>query len=149
MVRKSLFSKRHISINVSSGKTIFGLSNLSYTSSVNGLSGYTGLTTLMGESNCFNTYKGEYLVQRGSRGLWQVEIVPRFSSRYYMNLKMRYGCVVTVKDSTRKRNVWDLIYEDWLEPIIGEYIRSDEEQSMGLLIPQIIQVSEDQQNIVE
>lgn len=107
-----------------------------------GTAGNTRLRTILGNSRCFNSYKGEYHVQRGSRGLWQIEIVPQFSTRYYMNLNMRYGCVISVKDSNKTNNVWDPIYDDWLEPIVGEYTRSEEEQSIGLLTPRVIEVDE-------
>ncbi len=108
-----------------------------------GTSGRTSMDSLLGEKYCFNTYQGVFKVQRGSRGLWQVEIVPQFSSRYFMDLRMRYGCVLTVEDSTRQEDVWAHIHDSWMEEIIGEYTRSEEEQSLGLLQPQIIQVVEE------
>ena len=114
-----------------------------------GTSGYTSLSTLLGDRKCFNTYKGTYNVQRGSRGLWQVEIVPRFSSRYYLNLNMRYGAVVSAIDGSQTHNVWNPIYDDYLIPIVGEYVRPEDEQSMGGLVPTIIPVDEQLMRNVE
>ena len=55
---------------------------------------------------------------------------------------MRYGVVVSAIDSSRTQNVWDPIFDDYFEPIVGEIVRSEDEQNMGALIPTIIPVDE-------
>lgn len=104
-----------------------------------GTSSRTYLESILGNVKCFNTFKGEYFVERGSRGKWSLDIIPNFSQKELFDLKMRYGCVVTVKDSTKKNNIWDLINTDWLEELLGENAVDEQTQNIGLLRPIIVE----------
>jgi|GEM_PF-2288120 len=83
-----------------------------------GTGGSTKLKPIIGNDKCFTTYKGEYEIESGSRGLWMADIVPNFNTKYLYPLKMKYGCVVTVSDVNKNNDIWQVIYEHWLREII-------------------------------
>lgn len=99
----------------------------------------TALKNVIGDVKCFNTYKGIYEVEKGSRGNWIVDIIPNFSTPNLMDMKIRYGCIITIIDTTKSNDLWNFIHDDWLIDLIGEYPIDEAEQDIGYLKPIILE----------
>lgn len=54
-----------------------------------------------GDRRCISTYREIIPIQRGSRGIWNVDILPHFSS-LPINQTIKYGIVITVSSSTNE-----------------------------------------------
>lgn len=106
-----------------------------------GTGGRTEFVSLAGNQNCCNTYKGRFEVSRGSRGAWTFDIIPKFFLGDVFPLRMRYGCVVTIKDNTTSNNIWKNVYDDWLSDLIEPTLPTDErlESRMEPLRPVLIE----------
>ena len=83
-----------------------------------GTGGSTKLKPILGKEECITTYKGEYEIESGSRGIWMVDIVPNFSTKNLYPLDMKYGCVITISDLNNTNDIWQDIYDKWLRDII-------------------------------
>jgi hypothetical protein len=81
-----------------------------------------GLRT--GPRKCHCTYRETIRIERGSIGVWRVDIVPHFAG-LPLPQKIKYGIVIAVC-SSKKANVYSSI-EKWLEP-----------QKERLLVPAVV-----------
>jgi len=92
-----------------------------------GTGGRTYFNTIEGNRYCCNTYKGNFSVERGSRGPWTIDLIPNFSGGRLFPLEMRYGCVITVKDTTKSNDIWKTTFESWVEERLESPVPSIEE----------------------
>jgi hypothetical protein len=78
----------------------------------------------IGSRKCHCTYRESIKIERGSIGVWRVDVVPHFST-LPLPQKIRYGIVIAVC-STKKADVYSAV-EKWIEP-----------QKERLLVPAIM-----------
>lgn len=69
--------------------------------------------TRLGNKKCSGTYKTKSIIQRGSKGVWSVDVIPHFFSPV-SNQKLKYACVVTVSSSRGKEVYTPII--NWIRP---------------------------------